>query len=255
MIHKVARSPHIIELLASYAGMGLFEAYLCLWRFQMPVLNFLAWFTIGAAIYTFLEYWFHRFLLHKILHSIHNNHHLVPRNLRIIATPLLPVQFVGFSVTFIMVQYIGRDISYALNTGICFGQCMMDLVHVAFHSPYRPWFLESARSFHLHHHFLEDGNAHGLTTSFWDMIFGTFPQQWYYYKKYPWLKYIQLPFPLLTFVITGLLCGDTTKRPCEKDTRLQNTRYQHGNPRVGRVLFAVFITVCIFFAWEYVAVP
>ena len=44
------------------------------------------------------------------------------------------------------------------------------------------------------------------------MVFGTLPDNWYVYKKYPWMRYIQVPFPLVNFIIISLLIGDTTKQ-------------------------------------------
>ena len=72
-----------------------------------------------------------------------------------------------------------------------------------------PWFLKAARNWHkLHHHKQNWDIGHGLTTRFWDMIFGTYPDgnvrgtvTWKLYEKYPWSKYLSVPLPLLDFLL------------------------------------------------------
>ena len=77
------------------------------------------------------------------------------------------------------------------------------------------------KSYHLFHHFgsglasthnSEGADAHshteqgfGLTTPFWDFIFGTFPRNWPLYQRHPLLcTLLLLPFPLVTFVLWAL---------------------------------------------------
>lgn len=208
---KLVRSPHILEVLASYGSVCVLLSYMCMAHYGLHAVQWFSLATLGCVIYTLMEYVFHRIVLHEYIPKIHANHHKQPRNLRIIATPILPVQLYDFLVVLLIMLFVGRPVAYAINCGISFGQCVMDVVHIAFHSHWRPWFLESARSYHLVHHFIDDEVAHGLTTSFWDMIFGTFPANWAYNKKLPWLKYLQLPFPLLTFILIGLFAGDETR--------------------------------------------
>lgn len=221
MLRKAIRSPHLVEVLVSY-GMGtVFLVYMCLFQFEMGFLSWLYYAVFGSIIYTFLEYWFHRIILHEILDMAHNNHHKWPRNLRIIATPILPVHIYDCVTVVVFVYMLGRPAAYAINCGISVGQIIMDVVHVAFHSHYRPWFLESARSYHLHHHFTPNNVAHGLTTPFWDMIFGTLPtDSWFYYKRYSWARFLQLPFPLVSFILMALLAGETTKTSSKVDQKL-----------------------------------
>jgi hypothetical protein len=157
----------------------------------------------------------------------------------------------------LLVHILGRQNAYGINSGIAMGQFLMDTVHVLFHSTYRPWFLESARSYHLYHHFVQDGKAHGLTTSFWDMVFGTFPDTWYYYKKYPYLKYLQLPFPLMTFILIGLLSGDTTKTPVPISTTTTDSsavrrHSNHGSPRLRSIVTSLSTSILIVCSWDLI---
>lgn len=285
LLRKIGRSPHLMEVGASYGSGMAFGMYMCLFQFEMGVTAWLLYAILGSIVYTFLEYWFHRIILHEILDMAHSNHHRWPRNLRIIATPILPVQLYDCIAVLILMYFLGRPAAYAINCGVAIGQIIMDSVHVAFHSHYRPWYLESARSYHLHHHFSTEDVAHGLTTPFWDMIFGTMPSDtWFYYKRYPWARYLQLPFPLLSFVLMALLAGETTKtsgaeqklsdhaaldlqqqqqhtnnddddkheneaeqqKPKRRDRRVM----PHGSARSNYILFTLFTTYLVTSFWQ-----
>jgi len=257
ILRKFIRSPHIAEVIASYGGVCMLLSYMCIHGFGMSVGYWFTWTMIGIIIYTFLEYIFHRWILHEFLSNAHGNHHKRPRNLRIIATPILPVQLYDFIVIVLLIAIIGRERAYAINCGISFGQCVMDTVHILFHSTFRPWYLESARSYHSHHHFREEHVAHGLTTSFWDIIFGTFPDSWHYYKKYPYLKWIQLPFPLLNFIIIGFLCGDKSKSACTPNDRTlvaekgnYPNKAPHGEPNRAYLIATFCTAMLVVLGWE-----
>lgn len=271
---KLVRSPHILEVLASYGSVCVLLSYLCMAQYGLRVLEWFALATLGCVIYTLMEYIFHRVVLHEYIPKIHANHHKQPRNLRIIATPILPVQVYDFVVVLLIMAFAGRPVAYAINCGISFGQCVMDLVHIAFHSRWRPWYLESARSYHLVHHFIDDEVAHGLTTSFWDMVFGTFPTNWAYSKKLPWLKYLQLPFPLLTFVLIGLFVGDETRQVARRgaaqhrredetasverqhDSALKTVRMaaEVGQPRFGYLILTFSTAMMVVCGWQWSSV-
>lgn len=212
VVRKVARSPHLVEVFLSCGAWMVLMACTSVAEYHVSWMNLVLLTLSGTMFYTFIEYWFHRVILHQWLKMAHDNHHRLPRNLRIIATPILPVQIYGLLTMVVSVYALGRKIAYPINGGVALGQITMDTVHVLFHSDFRPWYLESARSYHLFHHFADEDVAHGLTTSFWDMVFGTLPDNWYVYKKYPWMRYIQVPFPLVNFIIISLLIGDTTKQ-------------------------------------------
>ena len=253
LFRKSVRSPHLLEVILSYGTVCFLQSYICVFQFGMGFVRWLALSALGAVVYTFLEYLFHRWLLHHVLHQVHNNHHKRPRNLRIITTPILPVQLYDFLVILLLMCVVGREIAYAINCSISFGQCVMDSVHVLFHSSFRPWYLESARSYHSHHHFIESETAHGLTTSFWDIVFGTFPgESWNYSRRNPWTKWCHLPFPLLTFVLMSWFAGDTSKSVVKSSPTTTDPRAQarHGEPQRGYVIATFCSAMLVLFGWE-----
>jgi len=218
--------------------------FMCSYKYQMTVYELVFWWTIGSIFYTFSEYWFHRVILHYILHGAHNNHHRRPTMLRIIATPIIPLTAVDCLAVLLVILICGKKYAYGINCGIATGQILMDVTHVLFHSKYRPWFLEAGRSYHNYHHYRSDDEAHGLTTPFWDMLFGTLPKHWKIYQDYPWLKYVSLPFPLLTFAIVSFLSGMESKSTVVEEAD------SHMRTELHRELFTYTTIPLIFIFWE-----
>ena len=111
----------------------------------------------------------------------------------------------------------------------------------------------------MHHHFIHDEVAHGLTTSFWDMVFGTLPDGWNYFRRNSFFRYLQLPFPLLTFILIGLLAGDTSKEMVS-NTQLDessNKKRHQGFARVSwsSMAWSVGLTLFYMSIWQATSSP
>ena len=221
---KLIRSPHILEVILAYGGVHLISIYFLIFHFNQSILQYFYGLVIGGFIYTFIEYWFHRYLLHvSILKKAHDNHHKNPTKLKIIATPLLPVQIYEIIIMVTISYFFGCYFANLCQIGISISQVIMDYVHYFEHSSYNPWFLISARSFHkLHHRISNHDLGFGLTCTFWDYIFGTLPDKntckkinlnindneknkkaviWEPFNKYPYLKILQMPLPMISYLL------------------------------------------------------
>lgn len=218
IISHIIRSPHIFEVLIGYGGVHIISMLLLFYKFSKNTFTtFITYYIIGLSLggclYTFIEYWFHRYFLHiGFLKKAHDNHHKNPTKLKIIATPLLPVQIYEIVIMLIIYAFCGSFIANLFQIGISISQIIMDYVHLFEHTSYRPWFLETARSFHkLHHRKSNHDIGFGLTCPFWDMVFGTSPDvetckkvkatPWQPLVDKPWLKYFNLPFPMVTYLL------------------------------------------------------
>ena len=216
MLKFIIRSPHLLEVLVAYGGVHIFSIYHLI-SFGGGLYDYLFGLFIGGILYTFIEYWFHRVFLHWMpdaMKKAHDNHHKNPTKLKIICTPLIPVQLYE-TITMITISYFFSPyIAVLLQTGISISQITMDFVHLFEHSRWRPLFLKSARSYHMLHH--KPTNHHmgfGLTSCFWDYVFNTLPDPvtiekkggkiipWEPFEKYPILRFFQIPLPLLSFII------------------------------------------------------
>ena len=255
LLRVLGRSPHLLEVVLSYGSFVLLMGFMCFKYYGLSASEVVGLVALGTVLYTFLEYWFHRVILHRWLEGAHGNHHRRPRNLRIITTPMIPAHVYGVVIMVVAVMLLGRKAAYGINCGIALGQIIMDAAHVLFHSRFRPWYLESARSYHLYHHFSDDDLGHGLTTSFWDMVFCTLPRSWSYYKRMPCLRYLHLPFPLLSFIIIGLLCNDESKSMSSRSTSTstdydEGSLKSHGSVRAHWIAYAWLFPLFAFFLVE-----
>jgi sterol desaturase/sphingolipid hydroxylase (fatty acid hydroxylase superfamily) len=215
-LNSFIRSPHLLEIPLAYGTVHIISIYLLLHVYQKSIEWYFIGLLLGGFMYTFIEYWFHRTILHRfIFKTAHKYHHDNPIKLKIIATPLLPVQTYEF-VIMIILSLINPLFAVICQVGISISQIIMDFTHLFEHSKWNPWFLRVARNYHkLHHNKSNWDVGHGLTTKFWDYVFNTLPIgqnifhnntttktiPWSLYHKYPYLKYINIPLPLIDFMI------------------------------------------------------
>ena len=224
MIRKIVRSPHIAEVLISYGGVHCISIYHNFQTFRGSFLTYIIGLIIGSIIYTFIEYWFHRYLLHvSILKKAHDNHHKRPTLLKIIATPLIPVQIYETLIMIIISLFFGSFIANLCQIGISISQVTMDYVHYFEHSAYKPWFLKAARNYHkLHHQVQNHDVGFGLTCPFWDWVFDTLPTQskanrepgikpWTPFVENPRIQNIQVPVPMVSFLCWTPYVEDTSE--------------------------------------------
>lgn len=216
MLKKLIRSPHILEVFVGYGTVHICTILTLLYYYNVDYNSYFYGLLIGGMFYTFIEYWFHRKLLHhfpKSMKKAHDNHHKNMAKLKIICTPLLPVQIYEILMMLFISYFFGSYQAVIIQTGVSISQIIMDSVHLFEHSQWRPWFLRSARSYHmLHHKKCNHDYGFGLTTCFWDLVFGTLPDNeatkknkelipWKPFENYIFLKYLQLPIPLLGFIL------------------------------------------------------
>lgn len=130
---------------------------------------------IGFIGWTLLEYVLHRFVLHGLapFKHWHAQHHLRP--FALIGTPTI------FSLILILIGIflpawliVGVWLATGLTLGVIIGYAIYSLVHHAEHH-WRTNFLWLKRRKRLHaiHHHAHSACNFGVTTSFWDRVFGT----------------------------------------------------------------------------------
>ena len=141
-----------------------------------------AWFAAciaGLAAWTLAEYFLHRYVFHHlpIIERMHHEHHENPRAL--IGSPVwLSFMIFAFGVFPTLWLALGVNFATAVGAGLVVGYLWYLLVHHAVHHwaiDERSW-LYSARIRHLLHHYRSDACSFGVTTGFWDYVFGTVSQ-------------------------------------------------------------------------------
>lgn len=139
----------------------------------------MAWtavFVAGLLGWTLLEYVLHRGLFHHapILSAIHARHHDAPNDF--IGTPAWASVLIGMvAVASPAWAMLGFDLGTAATAGLVCGYLWYVFVHYAAHhwQPQPGSYLYRARMRHAQHHHRSDEGNFGVTTSFWDRVFGT----------------------------------------------------------------------------------
>ena len=128
----------------------------------------------GLLVWTFLEYLVHGILSHRFrtfVTPLHGSHHKEPRAV------FTSVAAWGPLAALIMVAStfaLGRIHGLCFGLGVLAGFLHYEWFHwrIHFREPRTPR-ERLLRAHHLAHHFRDGRNYHGVTTRFWDRVFGT----------------------------------------------------------------------------------
>lgn len=138
--------------------------------------TWLSAFIAGAALWTLVEYLLHRFVLHHVpyIKDMHDAHHEDQQAL--IGAPIWVSLSLMVVVVLIPLSLIAeQNVAIGLACGLMLGHFWYGSVHHILHhwkiKPGSYWFRLKRRHM-LHHHFDEMGNF-GVTSGFWDVVFGT----------------------------------------------------------------------------------
>lgn len=144
-------------------------------------------FSLGLFIWTFLEYCLHRFVfhieyylpdhpyaftVHFLLHGVH--HYLPMDRLRLVMPPTLlialttPFYYLAHTIFFYNYYH-----AMSVFAGAFLGYVMYDCCHYFLHHIQLPAFMKDVKKNHLNHHYKNYDLAYGVTSKFWDVVFGT----------------------------------------------------------------------------------
>jgi sterol desaturase/sphingolipid hydroxylase (fatty acid hydroxylase superfamily) len=130
---------------------------------------------VGAALWTLTEYIMHRIIYHRIpiFQKYHEAHHKDPRAY-VGAPPMFGTTAV-FVASFMPLAPFAPVLANAISVGMLIGYTFYMIVHHACHSrtPTPGGYLHRVRLHHAVHHYRDDNGNFGVTTSFWDRVFGT----------------------------------------------------------------------------------
>jgi len=149
----------------------------------MTALHALAAFALvvlGLALWSFAEYLMHRFAMHEakgrgMASKEHLKHHAERDSvLESWYFAWSGVVLVGTAMGWLAAQALG-PVGWALGLGWVAAYGIYDWIHWRAHrrpiaNPYERF----VRRHHFHHHFGHPMANHGVTSPFWDMVFGTY---------------------------------------------------------------------------------
>ena len=154
---------------------------------NISVPNTVGHWIFGLCFWTIVEYTLHRCLFHLdyylpdnrvaitahfLLHGIH--HYLPMDRLRLVMPPtlfiVLATPFWYFAHAVIFYNWHSAVAAYC---GGIFGYICYDLTHYFLHHKSLPLWYKELKKYHMQHHFMDYENGFGVTSRFWDRVFGT----------------------------------------------------------------------------------
>ncbi|OBA26758.1 Inositolphosphorylceramide-B hydroxylase [Hanseniaspora valbyensis NRRL Y-1626] len=153
---------------------------------NMNSLGSIALFGVGMFVWTLIEYGLHRFLfhfdenlpnhslfftLHFLLHGCH--HYLPMDKYRLVMPPTLFILlcYPFHKVVFAVLPYNWACAGFA---GGMFGYTLYDMTHYFLHHKRLPSYMRKLKKYHLEHHYKNYELGFGVTSWFWDKVFGTY---------------------------------------------------------------------------------
>lgn len=140
----------------------------------------------GIALWTLIEYVLHRFAFHlitekepwKFLSSgFHLLHHEIPNAPNYVVAPLIfafPTYLMLIALLWLVTQNLG--IALLIASGIAIGYLVYEWIHYfAHHGKARTRVGKYLKQYHMIHHFKDSHNYYGVSSPFWDIVFGTKP--------------------------------------------------------------------------------
>ncbi len=133
---------------------------------------------VGFAVWTLVEYILHRYVLHGVqpFKRWHEEHHQRP--FALIGTSTLASLTLFVVLVFVPLSFtVGRWLSLAATLGLVSGYLLYVVVHHAAHHwrAARGTWLYELKVAHARHHMKGVQGWYGVTTTFWDRVFGTDP--------------------------------------------------------------------------------
>lgn len=148
-------------------------------------------FFASLALWTLFEYIAHRYLFHfdakskwaqRIVYIFHGNHHEYPRDRERLFMPPVPsviLAGVVFSIFYLLSLIFTGAGSYAflIFPGFMIGYLLYVSMHYAIHAFSPPRFLKPLWKNHHLHHYKYPERAFGVSSVFWDIVFGSLPEK------------------------------------------------------------------------------
>ena len=165
-------------------------------RHSYPFLFHLILFLTGWFIWTWIEYHYHRFLLHPktgrkktSTSKSHQHHHTNPSQFE--TTLLHRIVLFIFSCVFIYISYRLNNY-FTLFSGFFWGWAAFCYIHYLLHQKWTKAFMRRHHAFHIAHHCKYTDKCFGVSVVWWDILFDTGPKKVipadhkllnFYYKK------------------------------------------------------------------------
>lgn len=152
----------------------------------ISVPSLIALFLIGFFSFTLVEYIMHRFLFHlkptskgkeKFAYAVHGVHHEYPKDRDRLAMPI-PMAIALATTFFLLFRLILGNLVYGFLPGFYIGYITYLWIHYMVHAFQPPKnFWKVLWVHHGIHHYKDPERAFGVSSIFWDIVFGTMPKK------------------------------------------------------------------------------
>jgi sterol desaturase/sphingolipid hydroxylase (fatty acid hydroxylase superfamily) len=170
-----------------YLPVVLIFLYLTFFNYQINVFYSILLFLAGMFFWSFTEYNLHRFVfhwvpdsdlgkkLHFIMHGVHHDYPNDPK--RLVMPPIISIPLAIFFY-FLFYFIIGKYYAAPFFGGFLLGYIYYDTMHYAVHHfPIKNKFFLEIKKHHMKHHYQNEDFGYGVSSPFWDKIYGTdFPK-------------------------------------------------------------------------------
>jgi len=143
-------------------------------------------FLAGMFVFSLVEYLMHRYVYHipitnefrrKLSYTMHGNHHDYPKDKKRLAMPPL-LGLILATVLYLFFWIFLRSYTYGFLAGFVIGYASYIGIHYIIHAYRIPNnFFRVLWNHHSIHHYREDDRAFGVSSPFWDHVFGTMPRK------------------------------------------------------------------------------
>jgi len=143
-------------------------------------------FLMGTLTFTFVEYLVHRYVFHlsantpqkmDFQYKFHGVHHAHPKDEDRLAMPPI-VSITILTIVFGVAYLIVSNYAYSFTAGFSIGYASYLAVHYMVHAFQPPKnFLRILWVNHGIHHYKNEEVAFGVSSPFWDWVFGTLPKR------------------------------------------------------------------------------
>ena len=151
--------------------------------FHEPALYIILLFIAGAFTWSLTEYLMHRFLFHykptsetgKRLHFVfHGVHHDYPNDAkRLVMAPSVSIPL-AILYYYLFRLLMGEQHVASFFSGFVAGYLFYDMTHYAIHHlTFKNGLWMKLKTRHMMHHYRDDDNGYGVSSNFWDIVFGT----------------------------------------------------------------------------------
>lgn len=148
-----------------------------LWLTQLLV------FVSGIFFWTLFEYLMHRYLFHiagdhktlkRMSYLLHGVHHEYPKDEERVFMPPLPGFIISGSLFFMFYIFL-QQYTYLFMAAVLIGYLVYSLMHYGMHHINPPRLLKRLWLHHALHHYQHKDKAFGVSSAFWDRVFGSMP--------------------------------------------------------------------------------